>query len=149
MALDAQQILDRYKRGVQNGATNYQQGVTGAGQRWKERATSESAERNYASGVQRAVAQKKRQAKLQNVGAAAWEQAAKDVGAANYTRSANKAGENYNKVVQHVVAASQAAQNAADAMPGETIEQRLEKSRAASIETHRYWAGVNGVNADI
>ena len=58
----------------------YQQGVQGA--EWQGAAASEQAEANYAAGVQEAAQRKSRQAGVNRVSNAAWQQAAAGKGAA-------------------------------------------------------------------
>lgn len=149
MALDQQTLIARYQRGVSNGAQTYREGVTGKGTIWKTNATSDAAEARFAQGITRAVQNRSRQRGVAAVQSTDWETAASQLGAQNYAASATKAATNYSKIAQHVVAAAQASQNAAAAVAGVTMADRLNKSREAAIAQHRYWAQVNGEQPEI
>jgi len=149
MAIDQQTLIARYQRGVSGGATSYREGVTGMGNVWKAAATSEQAEQKYAAGVQKAAANKTRQRELNKVASTDWEQAAINVGANAYAASATQAAINYSKIAANVIGAATAAQQAAAAIPGATITDRLNKAREAQIAAHRYWAQVNGETPEV
>lgn len=149
MALDRQQILEKYNRGVQSGAANYRTGVQGSGQQWQERASSDQAENAWRAGVERAAQARRRQNAVRNVGAQRWEQAAMETGASNYAASAAKATERYSAQVDNVIAAGQAAQQAARQISGETIQQRIQRAGAAAIAIHRHWARQRGENPEV
>lgn len=149
MPLDASAILARYQRGVQNGSQSYREGVTGKGGTWKTNAQSDQAEARYAAGVQRAAQQKSRQKGVAAVQATDWETAAANIGATNYAASATKAATNYQRVVQDVIGAATAGQNAAAAVPGATIADRLNRSTQSSIAIHRYWAQKKGISPEV
>lgn len=147
--VNEQELVERFGRGIQNGSANYQQGVTGAGNKWKDRAASDEAEARYRRGVERAAQQKLRQKQVQAVNAGDWETAAREIGARNYAASAEKARTNYAKVAADVVAAAGAAEQAAAAIAGETMEQRLQRGPAAARAIHRHWARKKGVQPEV
>jgi len=149
MAINEQELIERFRRGVQNGAANYTQGVTGSGSKWKTAAAGDAAESRYAAGVARAAQQKSRQKAVAAVSADKWETAARDVGSANYSRSAQRAGDNYAQVAGNVIAAANKATSAANALPGDTMEQRLQRGPAAAREIHRHWAQVKGLTPEV
>ena len=149
MPVNVQQMIDRYKRGISQGGTNYREGVTGKGTTWKTNAASDQAEANYAAGVQKAARDKLRQKGVNAVQGAEWENAASTIGAQNYTASAGKAGDKFSAVAQHVAGAADAAEAAAAQLPGTTIQERMQRSQAAQIAAHRYWANQNGVAPEV
>lgn len=140
MALDRQTVIEKYRRGIQNGGQNYTAGVRGQGQVWQDRASSDEAERAWEAGVIAAANARRRQNAVRAVTAASWEEAAATVGAQNYAQSAQKAAERYEAQVDEVIAAGNAARSAAQALPGDNITQRLAKAQAAAIAIHRHWA---------
>lgn len=149
MALDQQTLIARYQRGVSAGAQTYAEGVTGKGNTWKTNATSDAAEARYANGVNRAVANRTRQKGVSAVSSATWETNARELGSQNYARSATKAATNYSAIAGDVIAAAQAGQNAAAAIPGATMVDRLQKAVASATAIHRHWASKKGIQPEV
>ena len=149
MAKDQQSVLEKFRRGMSGASENYRVGIASPKRPWKEAAQSEEAEARYAAGVQRAAANKSRQKAVSKVSESDWRDAAINVGAANLAASASKAADNYAKVVGTVLAAGEAASNAAASMPGTTISERLERSRAAAVAVHRTWAREKGEQPEV
>ncbi|KKL64269.1 hypothetical protein LCGC14_2166720 [marine sediment metagenome] len=74
------EIDANYRAGIGRAPENYKKGIQGTND-WQEKASSESAEANYAAGVQEAAATKRRQKAVSNVSNEEWKQAAADKGA--------------------------------------------------------------------
>ena len=74
------EITKNFIDGASRAPAKYKQGVQRAD--WQTNAASESAESNFAAGVQDAVARKTRQQGVQKVSNADWQRAAADKGAA-------------------------------------------------------------------
>lgn len=73
------EISENYDKGIARAPENYKKGIQRTND-WQEKASSESAESNYAEGVQRAAASKLRQRKVAQVSNEEWKQAAASVG---------------------------------------------------------------------
>jgi len=135
--LSPDQVAERYKRGVQNGAPNYAQGVAAPNRPWGA-ATAASAGR-WQNGITRAIQTNAFQRGVQRAGDARWQTAAVETGAANYAAAAEKAATRYGAVASRVMAAGSAAQTTVSAMPGDTMEQRIARSAAAQRAISKYW----------
>lgn len=149
MAKDPQAVLQAFRSGVSTGGTKYQTGVKASATAWEQNARSEASESRWAAGVQAAITQKSRQKALTNVSGTSWAAVAADVGARNYASAADRAATNYATKLPDVLAAGDAAKSAANALPGDTIAQRLQKGPAAAAQVHRYWAQKKGVTPQV
>lgn len=135
--LTAEQIAERFQRGVANGATNYAQGVASPIRPWAS-ATAAAAGR-WKAGIQEAINNNSFTRGVQKAGDAKWQQAAVEKGANNYAAAAASAAQGYAKVAGQVMAAGNAARAAAQAMPADTFEQRIQRSAAAQRAASAFW----------
>lgn len=149
MPKDQQAVIEKFRRGMSGAAENYRLGIMNPKRPWKESAQSEEAEARYAAGVQRAAQQKSRQKAVARVSESDWRDAAVNVGAGALAASATKAGDNYAKVVGTVLAAGDAASQAAAQLPGTSISERLERARAAAVAVHRTWSREKGEQPEV
>jgi len=149
MAKDPQVVAQLYRSGVAGGAPKYKAGVSAAASDWESNAKSEASEANYAAGVARAAADKSRQKALQNVSGTEWAKAAADVGSGNYAAAAGRAAVKFEQNIPDILAAGDAAKAAAKAIPGTTMEQRLQRGPAAATAVHRHWARKKGTTPEV
>jgi len=149
MAKDPQMVAQLYRQGITNAGAKYQAGVTSASADWEAAAKSDAAEAAYRSGVERAAQQKTRQKALGRVSGGDWARSAIEVGAPNYTRSADRAAIRFEAQVADVLSAGEAAKQAAKAIPGVTMADRLQRAAAAATAVHRHWARKKGINPEI
>lgn len=146
---DPQTVLQLYQTGIQNAGPKYQAGVRAAGTDWEQRAKSDAAEAAYSAGVARAAQQKSRQKALASVTGAQWVTAAAETGATNYTRAAPLAAQHFATQVNEVLAAGEEAKQAALAIPGVTLADRLQRPVAAATAVHRHWARKKGLTPEV
>lgn len=92
-----------YTRGAASAGAAYTKGIQRtSNEKWKSAATSETAKQNYATNVQKAISEGKREAKLANV--SDWQQRALSKGASNIgqamAQSADKFARGYDTGVR-------------------------------------------------
>ena len=125
----ADQIIEKYQRGVAGAAGDYAQGVQSPSRPWAQ-AAQQGAKR-WASGVQKAIQENAFQKGVSKAGDAKWQEAALNKGAQRYAAAAGEAASEYAKVAGAVMSAAAAAQSAVANMPDETLDQRIARSAAA------------------
>jgi len=149
MAKDPQTVAALYRQGITNAGAKYQAGVNSAASEWETQAKSDGAESAYRAGVERAAQQKTRQKALGRVSGGDWARAAVEVGAPNYTRSADRAATRFESQVADVIAAGESARQASKAIAGVTMQDRLQRAAAAATAVHRHWARKKGITPEV
>lgn len=136
MAKTPDQVLNKYKTGVQNGAQAYRDGVNSPRGSWSN---------NYRNSVdrmvnnfQRAVSEGRPQAAVQALGDEGFKQ--KTLAKADrYAQSATRAAEGYAAVVSRVVQAGEAGRSAAQNIQPTTWAARLDRVRANAEAIAAAW----------
>jgi len=149
MAKDPQTVAALYRSGIQGAGAKYQAGVNAASGEWEAGAKSDAAEAAYRAGVERAAQVKSRQKALGSVSGSDWAKAAADIGAPNYTRSADRASIKFERQVPDILAAGDAAKTAAKAISGVTMSDRISRASAAAIAVHRHWSRKKGIQPEV
>ena len=135
----ADQIIEKYQRGVAGAAGDYAAGVQNPSRPWAT-ATQQGAKR-WASGVQKAIQDNAFQKGVSKAGDAKWQENALNKGAQRYSAAAGEAATEYAKVAGQVMSAGAAAQAAVASMPDETLDQRIARSGAAQRAVSNAWKG--------
>lgn len=135
----AQQITDKYQRGVAGAAPDYAAGVANPSRPWAQ-ATAAGASR-WQAGLQKAISEGRFQKGVQAAGDDKWARRAATIGAQRYSESAPAAAAEFARMADSVVAAGETASRAAESMPDTTIDQRIQRAAAAMKATSAYWAG--------
>ena len=138
----AEQIAAKFARRVAAAGQDYAEGVQNPSRPWAE-ATAAS-ENRYQAGLNESFAKRSFSKGVQRAGNEKWQRNALEKGATRFTQSAQTAAANYQQQAQHVMAAADAAANAAGRMEGTTYEQRKQKALAAMDATKAYWDRVKG-----
>jgi len=133
----ADQIAAKYQRGVAGAGQDYANGVQNPSRSWAQ-ATAAGAAR-WSQGIQAAIANGSFQKGVSAAGDAKWQNAAVNKGANHYTAAAADAASAYAGVAGKIMAAAQAAQSAATAMPNATLDQRLARATAAMRAISQAW----------
>ena len=134
-----EQIAEKYQRGVAGAGADYSMGVQNPSRPWAS-STAKGAGR-WAAGVQEAIQNKSFERGVAAAGDAKWQAAAVGKGAQRYQAAAQEAAQEYAKVAGQIMSAGAAAQSAVQAMPNETLEQRIARSAAAQRAIHQAWKG--------
>ena len=135
----AEQLIEKYQRGVAGAAGDYAQGVQNPSRPWAA-ATQQGAKR-WASGVQKAIQENSFQKGVSKAGDSKWQEAALNKGAQRYSAAAGEAANAYAQVAGAVMSAGAAAQSAVANMPDETLDQRIARSAAAQRAVSAAWKG--------
>jgi hypothetical protein len=132
-----EQIAAKYQRGVAGASQDYAEGVQNPSRPWA--AATAAAAGRWRAGIQEAINNNSFQRGVQKVGDAKWQERAVNRGAANYASAAPSAAQEYARVAGQIMAAGNAAKQAALAMPGDTQEQRIQRATAAMRAVSSYW----------
>jgi len=135
----AQQIADKYQRGVSAAGPDYTAGVQNPSRPWAQ-ATINGA-RRWETGIQGAIQNKSFAAGVQRAGDQAWQQGALNKGAQRYTAAATDASTKYAGRADQIMAAAATARAAIANMPTDTQEARIARSAAAQRATSQHWKG--------
>jgi len=135
------QITRKFQARVSQAGPDYQAGVSAPSREWLE---------GYRAGSRRMEAELLRalQEGRHLRGAAAnadkWRNRVLTVGVQRYTQAAQVAAEGYAKKAADILAAAEAARNAAQALPDTSLEERLQRAAAAMRAIHEFWASKRG-----
>lgn len=135
----ADQIAEKYTRGVAGAGADYAAGVQNPTRSWTQAALA--GQKRWSAGIQAAIQNGSYGRGVQAAGDQKWQQGALNKGAQRYQSAATEAGQAYQAKAARIMAAAQAAQNAVSNMPDETIEQRIARSAAAQRATSNAWKG--------
>jgi len=136
-----EQIVRKYQTRVSQAGPDYQAGVQSPTREWLE---------GYRAGARRMESELIRalQEGRHLRGAAAkadrWRQRVLAIGVQRYTQAAQVAAEGFAKVAADLLAAGEAARNAAYALPDTTQEERLQRAVAAMRAISEYWRSKRG-----
>jgi len=133
----AEQIVQKYQEGVARSGNAYAAGVQNPSRPWA--ASTAAAEGRWRNGIQQAIQNGSFARGVQKAGDAKWAQAAAGRGAANYAAAAPHAAQAYASRAGEIMGAANAAAQAANSIPGDTMEQRLQRALAAMKATSEYW----------
>lgn len=140
MPKNAADIAAKYQSRVAGAGADYAKGVQSP--RRDQYTAFAAAESRMAAGTQKALAEHKAVKNAQKKGGTVrWQQAAQTKGAQNYSASATYAAQGYAAVADKVISAGEAARAAANAMPADTLDQRIARSAAAQRATSKHWNG--------
>lgn len=135
----AEQIAEKYQRGVAGAGADYTAGVQAPSRPWAA-ATTAGAPR-WQAGIQQAIQEKRFERGVQAAGDAKWQQGALNKGAARYAAAAGEAAQEYAAKAGQIMSAAAAAQSAVANMPDETLDQRIARSAAAQRAVSNAWKG--------
>ena len=135
----ADQIIEKYQRGVSGAGNDYALGIQNPSRPWAS-ATQAGAAR-YEAGVQQAIQEKRFQKGVSQAGDAKWQEAALNKGVQRYSAAAGDAAQAYAQVAGQVMSAGAAAQSAVANMPDSTLDQRIARSAAAQRAVSAAWKG--------
>jgi len=135
----ADQIIEKYQRGVAGAAGDYAAGVQAPSRPWA--AATQAGAKRWASGVQKAIQENTFQKGVSKAGDAKWQENALNKGAQRYAAAAGEAATEYAKVAGQVMSAAASAQSAVANMPDETLDQRIARSAAAQRAVSAAWKG--------
>lgn len=135
----AQQIAEKYQRGVAGAGQDYAAGVQNPTRPWAS-ATQAGASR-WRTAIQNAIQNKTYEAGVGKAGDAKWQAGALNKGAQRYQAAAAEAGAAYAQVADRIMNAANAAQQAVANMPTDTQEQRIARSAAAQRAISAYHNG--------
>jgi uncharacterized membrane protein YkoI len=138
MPKDASKVVSKFQQRVASAAPDYTAGVQNPKTDWL--AAYKASQARMAAGLQAAIASGKmaKQAEAKG-GTANWQNKAANKGARNYAASAADAAAGYSAKVDKVLAAGEAARNAAKNMPNTTQDQRLQRALAAMKAVSDAW----------
>jgi hypothetical protein len=134
----AEQVVDKFRRGVAGAGTDYANGVANPSRPWAQATVAGQA--RYEAGVQKAISNKSFAKGVQAAGDAKWSEAAQTKGAARFAQAADQAATAYQKVAGDVMAAANAARAKALSMPDTSLEARIQRSVEAQKATSTFWA---------
>jgi hypothetical protein len=138
----AEEISRRYKEGAGRAPSNYAAGIN-ATTDWQAKASSDSAESNYSTGVQAAIASRKRQKAVSNVSDSEWKSKAGSLGATRIgpgmQANADKRTKNY-EPIRSALASLSLPDKTTDPMTN--IDQRLKKTVEAEIAASKARLGI-------
>lgn len=137
-----EQLVEKYQRGVQGAGQDYANGVANPSRPW-DAATIASASR-WRNSLQEAMTNGSFQKGVQKAGNARWQQRATQIGAQRYASSASEAAQAYQAKAAQIVAAGNAARAAANAMPNDTLEARLQRMVSSARAISNFWKGRTG-----
>lgn len=135
----ADQIVEKYQRGIQGAGADYAAGVQSPSKPWQA-STIAGAER-WRTGIQEAINNRSFEKGVNAAGDQKWQQRAASLGAQRYAASASEAAAAYQKQAQKIMAAASTARSAAAALPNATMEQRLQRATTAMRASSDYWKG--------
>ncbi len=135
----ADQIIEKYQRGVAGAGNDYALGVQNPSRPWA--AATQAGAARYEAGVQQAIQEKKFQKGVSRAGDAKWQEAALSKGVQRYSAAAGDAAQAYAQVAGQVMSAAAAAQSAVQNMPDSTLDQRIARSAAAQRAVSSAWKG--------
>jgi hypothetical protein len=133
----ADQIAQKYTRGVSGAGQDYAAGVQNPSRPWASSTVAGAA--RWQAGIQLAISNKSFQNGVSKAGDAKWQSAAINKGAQRYQSAATEAGQAYAQQAGKVMSAAAAAQAAVQSMPNETMEQRIARSAAAQRAISAAW----------
>jgi hypothetical protein len=132
-----EQITSKFQAGIQAAGQAYAQGVQNPSRPWASATVAGQA--RWQAGIQQAIAQGSFARGVQKAGDAKWQQAASGKGARNFTAAAPDAAAAYAQKAQQIISAGQAARAAANAMPSDSQEARLQRAVASMRAISAYW----------
>lgn len=135
--LDPGRLAEKFGRKIAQAGPDYDYGIANPARDW-ESAYKAASERMKAE-LARALAENKHLKGAAEAGTAKWQSMAKAKGSARYTQAAAIAAEEYSKVASDIVSAAEKARAAAEALPDTTLEERLNRARAAMLAIHEHW----------
>lgn len=135
----AEQIAEKYQRGVAGAGADYAAGVQAPSRPWS--AATQAGANRWKSGIQQAISEGAFEKGVSKAGDAKWQQNALNKGAARYSAAAGEAAQEYAKVAGRIMSAASAAQSAVSNMPDETLDQRIARSGAAQRAVSAAWKG--------
>jgi hypothetical protein len=138
-AKTAEQISSKYQRRVAGAGQDYAEGVQSPARDWST--ATIAAKARWQTALQEAMQAGRYERGVQAAGTQKWQQRALNVGAQRYTGAAAEAAAAFNARAGEVLAAGQAAAQAAGRLPNTTYEQRKQRALAAMDAIHAHWAG--------
>ncbi|MBV6438299.1 MAG: hypothetical protein AELANPGJ_03600 [Anaerolineae bacterium] len=136
MAKTAQQIVQKYERGMQGAGENYRQGIQNPSRDWAQ--GLQNSKQKMITGFQQAMSDGKFDAGVQRTGTAGWKQKTLDK-AGNYSGAVQRAVAGYQAQAQNIAAVSAEVSQTVNAMPNATLDQRLERMRANALGIREAW----------
>lgn len=133
----AEQIVEKYQRGVQGAATDYANGVQSPSKPWA--ASTVAAVGRWRNGINDAINNHTFEKGVQSAGDQKWMARAASIGAQRYAASATEAATAYQKQAAKIMSAAQAARQVKATLPGDTMEQRLQIATSAMRAVSDYW----------
>ncbi len=135
----AEQIIEKYQRGVAGAGGDYAAGVQNPSRPWAA-ATQKGAAR-WQAGIQKAIQEKAFEKGVAQAGDAKWQQNALNKGAQRYSAAAGEAAQEYAAKAGQIMSAAASAQSVVANMPNETLDQRIARSAAAQRAVSNAWKG--------
>lgn len=136
MAKTREQIMNKYNRNMSGASQSYKDGVANPSKDWATNYVN-SAPRMI-RGLQEAIANNVPQNAVRKLGTEGWKQATLSK-ADRFATAVPTAVQNYGAVVDKVIQAGESARQAAASLPGETLEQRLQRVPAAVHAIRNTW----------
>jgi hypothetical protein len=138
MPKDASKVVAKFQQRVASAAPDYAAGVQNPKTDWLT--AYKAAQPRMIAGLQAAIASGRmgKQAEAKG-GTPNWQNKAANKGARNYAASAADAAAGYSAKVDKVLAAGEAARDAAKNMPNTTQDQRLQRALAAMKAISKAW----------
>jgi hypothetical protein len=143
MAKNAQRVKDKFQQRVAASAGEYAAGVQDPSKPWL--ASYVRASDKMKAQTMAALNENRHVKGAQSAGDQKWKDRAADVGAQRYGAAATTAAENFGAVLNDVLAAGDAGNKAAEAMPDATPEQREQRALASMRAIKNYWRSKKGL----
>jgi len=138
-AKTADQIAAKFQRRVAGAGQDYSEGVAAPKRDWSSATVASKA--RWQASLQEAMQAGRFERGVQAAGSQKWQSRALNVGAQRYTGAAADAAAAFAARAGEVLAAGQAASQAASRLPDATYEQRKQRALAAMDAIHAHWQG--------
>ena len=130
-------IIEKYRRQLAAAGPDYRYGVLNPTRPWLE-GYAASSDRMKAE-LQKALAEGRHLKGAREKGQKRYDEKVSTVGVDRYTAAAELAARHYSEKAGDIMAAAEAARKAAQSLPNVTLEDRLNRMRAAVLTIHEYW----------